>query len=181
MHPSFKPQKQDRLIENKLDKPQTAKIIDSGVDTYTLYRFDLDERNFLPFFNNTHIGSEATVEYPVPDKLLKFCDYIMLVSKCGKLYVVLIEMKSGNNAGAGIQLKAAETFMEYVKQTALRIKSYNGYDSFSADNVILRRVLLKPFKTKPRTKIGSNQIDTSSDPIVCKGDTFSLFRICNLK
>ena len=180
IHPDYKSEYQNRLTEEKLRRPQTAQIIDTGVDDYILYRFDLDDKNFLPFFNNTHVGREERVEYPAPDKLLKFCDYIMLVSKGGKLYVLLIEMKSGGNAEASIQLKAAETFMEYIKQTALRIKSYNGYDSFTAGNIILRRVLLKPLKSKPTTNVRNRQIDTSGDPIVCRENIFPIMRICNI-
>ena len=178
--PKFKSKNQNILIEKKLEKPQKAEIVGTGVDAYTLYRFDLDDGNFLPFFNNTHIGREERVEHPAPKNLLKFCDYIMLESKGGKTYILLIEMKSGGNYDAGIQLKATETFMEYIKQTALRIKADNGYDSFTPNNIVLKRIILKPYpKAKPMTNAKNRKIDWNGDPIVCKENIFPVLRICN--
>lgn len=121
---------------------------------------------------------------PTPTGLLKFCDYILLAAVNDKLYVVLVEMKSGNNVGANLQLAASNTFIDYIKSSAERIKTLCGYDDFDSKNIILRKVLLKPApKTRPTTNVGkrNSQIDWGADPIVLNSQLFPLLKVCECR
>lgn len=179
------------LDQRMMEEPKqvgvhTCTILEKGVDHYKAYRFDFEERDFLPFFNKEH-DDEAkgiVVENPTPSGLLKFCDYILLATVNEKLYVILIEMKSGNNYGANQQLAASKTFIDYIKASAERIKTLCGCNDFDASNIILRKVLLKPApKTRPTTNIGrrNSQIDWGSDPIVLNSQLFPLLKVCECR
>ena len=123
-------------------------------------------------------------ENPTPTGLLKFCDYILLAAVNEKLYFVLVEMKSGTNAGANQQLDASKIFFDYVKASAERIKVLCGYEDFDSRNIILRKVLLKPApKIRPATNIGrrNSQIDWGADPIVLNSQLFPLLKVCELR
>ena len=69
----FQASKQNLMIEAKgtTYKPQQVEIDGTGRRNlvWTLYRFDLEEKEFLPFFNKTD---------DAPEGLRKFCDYILL-------------------------------------------------------------------------------------------------------
>lgn len=161
----------------------TCAIVDKGVDHYKAYRYDLDESDFLPFFNKEHNDEERgiVVENPTPTGLLKFCDYILLAEVNEKLYIVLVEMKSGTNARANQQLAASNTFIDYVKASAERIKALCGSEDFDSRNIVLRKVLLKPSpKIRPATNIGrrNSQIDWGADPIVLNSQLFPLLKVC---
>lgn len=178
--PRFQAESQNYLIEKKCAKPQKASIIDTAVDHYVIYRFDMDTENFLPCFNNTHASKGKTVEYPTPKGLLSFCDYIILAVIDNKLYVVLVEMKSGESNAASVQLDASATFMEYVKQTALRIKDNNGYKDFNAQNIIVRKLKLRPApKSRPATNVAKGNIGLKQNPMSYAGNSLPLARICN--
>lgn len=177
---------QQMMEEPKLAGVHTCDIVDKGVDDYKLYRYDLEKRDFLPFFNkecdDTKRGIVAV--NPTPTGLLKFCDYILLATVNDKLYVILVEMKSGANAGAGQQLAASKTFIDYIKASAERIKILCGYNDFDARKIILRKVLLKPAPTiRPATNIGkkNSQIDWGSDPIVLNSQLFPLLKVCECR
>lgn len=161
---------QQALIETKSKKPQRAAIVNKRNLEYTLYRYDLEKSDFLPFFNKVHPGG-------TPDGLTQFCDYVLLVRKSDRLYVLLIEMKSGSAAGADLQLKASETFMEYIKNSAQRISARNGYCSFTAEHMITKRIVLGPRSnlSRPTTNV-RNAFD--SDPIKYFSDSFDLSFIC---
>lgn len=176
---------QRMMEEPKQAGTHTCTIVDKGVDHYKSYRYDLEERDFLPFFNKEYDDEERGVvtDNPTPTGLLKFCDYILLATVNEKLYVVLVEMKSGNNAGANQQLDASETFIDYVKASAERIQALCGYEDYDSGNIILRRVLLKPApKIRPATNIGrrNSQIDWGADPIVLNSQLFPLLKVCEL-
>ena len=174
---NFRAKEQNRLKETKCPKPQTAKVNDQAIDDYINYRFDLEEKEFLPFFNNDNTGKDKS-----PKSLRAFCDYIILAVMGNKLYVVLVEMKSGKNDGATGQLEATETFMEYIKQTALRIKDANGYGDFDGKKVILRKLKLKPSMVRPLTNTGKskgNKTNLFSDPMIYEGNFLPLARLCN--
>ena len=97
-----------------------------------------------------------------------------------KLYVVLVEMKSGESNAASVQLDASATFMEYVKQTALRIKDNNGYKDFNAQNIIVRKLKLRPApKSRPATNVAKGNIGLKQNPMSCAGNSLPLARICN--
>ena len=174
---------QQVMEEPKQAGNHTCAIVNKGVDQYKAYRYDLEERDFLPFFNKEHDDEERGIvaENPTPMGLLKFCDYILLASVDEKLYVILVEMKSGTNSGANQQLAASKTFFDYIKASAERIKTLCGCDDFDSRNIILRKVLLKPApKTRPTTNIGrrNTQIDWGADPIVLNSQLFPLLKVC---
>lgn len=172
--------------QRKMEEPKqtgnrnhTCEIVDKGVNNYKAYRYDLEEQNFLPFFNQEYTAVNST-----PTGLLKFCDYILLATVNNKLYVILVEMKSGANTGAIQQLAASETFIDYVKASAERIKTMCGYNDFNSNNIIIRKVLLKLAPTnRPTTNIGkrNTQIDWGADPIVLKSQTFPLLQVCECR
>lgn len=180
--PRFQSEKQNILTEEKAKKKHEISVVAMGVKDYTLYRFEMDEEKFLPFFNDTHGNENVKAEYPAPKALSSFCDYILLASLAGKLYVLLIEMKSGAANGAGVQLKATETFMNYIKETALRIKGYNGYDSVDGNNIVVRRIIAKAAPTaRPTTNVAKRKIDWKADPLIWSNNVFPIAKICNLR
>lgn len=170
------------LIEKKTTKIHKATIIDDSIDSYIIFRYDMDEMKdqFLPFFNKTDAKDGKNVEYPAPQELNSFCDYILLASKRDRLFVILIEMKSGVTTGADLQLIATEYFMEYIKNTAERIKSKNGYRDFSTNNIVVKRVILQPApKSRPSTnKAKSNKVDFSAHIVKLASDTFPIYQFC---
>ena len=178
---------QHNMEEPKQAGNHTCTIVETGVESYMSYRYDLDKSDFLPFFNKEHNDEERdiVVDNPTPKGLLKFCDYILLVSVGEKLYVILVEMKAGTNAGARLQLAASETFIEYVKASAERIKTLCGYDDFDTQNIILRKVLLKPApKSRPTTNIGkrrNTQINWGANPIELWQQVFPLRKVCECR
>lgn len=177
--------------QHKMDEPKqfgahTCVIVDKGVDHYVMYRYDLEGCDFLPFFNNDH--DDAATGYvspnPTPQGLRKFCDYILLATINDKLYVILVEMKSGSSAGVHQQLDASKTFIDYVKASAERIKTLCDSDAFDSRNVILRKVLLKPAPMlRPTTNIGgkNTQFNWGGDPIELKSNVFPLRRVCECR
>lgn len=174
------------MTEPKQAGAHTCTIVPKGVERYMAYRYDLDERDFLPFFNKDHDDLKRGIEAenPAPSGLLKFCDYILLAAVSEKLYVILVEMKSGTNARAGQQLAASKTFIDFIKATAERIKTMCGSDDFDTRNIIVRKVILKPApKTRPTTNIGkrNSQIDWGADPIVVKQQVFPLMKVCECR
>lgn len=171
----FKCKNQTVLYERK--SGQRANIEGKGIDRYELYRFDAEEgKDFLPFFNNRHNHGGK-----VPERLRAFCDYIILVSCKGNLYIVLVEMKSGKE-NASQQLDASQVFMEYVKNSALRIKDVNHYHSFDVDNIKEKQLLLKKgpkVKNRPTTQPAKNTaINWDAVPIVLREEKLPLRKIC---
>ena len=177
---NFLSSNQQKMEEPKQAGNHTCVIMSKGVDNYKAYRYDLEEHNFLPFFNNEHTAANST-----PIGLLKFCDYILLATVNQKLYVILVEMKSGANDGANQQLAASKTFIDYVIASAERIKTMcDDYDNFDANNIIIRKVLLKPApKNRPPTNIGKKkaQINWGADPIVLNSQLFPLLQVCECR
>ena len=178
---------QYEMEEPKQRGNHTCSIVDKGVDCFLAYRFDLEECDFLPFFNKEHDDESKgyVAVNPTPSGLLKFCDYIILAAVNEKLYVVLVEMKSGTNAGANQQLAATKTFIDYIKASAERIKSVCGFEDFDSKNIVIRKVLLKPApKIRPTTNIGkkrNTQVDWGADPIVIKQQVFPLLKVCECR
>lgn len=171
----FKCKDQTVLYERK--SGQRATIEGKGIDKYELYRFDAEEgKDFLPFFNNRHNRAGEALE-----KLRAFCDYIILVSCKGNLYIMLVEMKSGKE-NASQQLVASHVFMEYVKNSALRIKDVNHYHSFDVNNIKEKQLLLKKgpkIKNRPTTQPAKNTaIDWDAVPIILREERLPLRKIC---
>lgn len=137
------------MIEDKGEElpPHVVKIKsgDRNITKIVLYRFDRDTMgDHIPFFNRTQ---EA------PNGLKAFCDYVILVEKSTRLIVVLVEMKRGTNAKSENQLDAAFLFMDYVLNSAERIKEKNGMPEFTRNDVEIRRIRVKrPASNKLVTK-----------------------------
>lgn len=184
LSPRLRPEVQSVLIEKTEKKDHIATIEPDHKMVYTLYRYDQKEHGtlFFPFFNNTHDSELGKAELPTPDYLLKFCDYILLAEKKDTLYVLLIEMKSGGNGDAVIQLDASATFMDYVKNTALRIAEDNGYENFDADSIIVRKIVLKPApNARPMTNQSKSkvpQVDCNAPVIYYQSNILPLYMFC---
>lgn len=182
--PRLRPEAQSVLIEKTGKKNHVATVEPDSKTAYTLYRYDQKEHGelFFPFFNNTHDGERGKAELPTPDGLLKFCDYILLAEKKDTLYVLLIEMKSGGNGDAVMQLDASATFMDFVKSTALRIAEANGYENFDADSVIVRKIVLKPApNARPMTNQAKSkvpQVDCNEPVIYFQSNILPLYMFC---
>ncbi|MBQ0029630.1 MAG: hypothetical protein KBT32_04255 [Bacteroidales bacterium] len=185
--PRLRCKSQTVLFEESGCKMHKADVIADSKIAYSLYRYDQKEHGdlFFPFFNNTHDGDLGSAEIPTPADLLKFCDYILLAEKRGVLYVLLIELKSGDNGDAYKQLDASAAFMEYIKNTAVRISETNGYLEFDENNVKLRKIVLKPSpKIRPFTnkaKSKHSEIDLNASPIYYCSDMISLNLFCRQK
>lgn len=182
--PRLKPEVQNVLIEKTKKKIHKASVIPDKKTNYALYRYDQKEQGdlFFPFFNNTHDGEKEKAACPTPKDLLKFCDYILLAERSDVLYVLLIELKSGDNGDAYKQLDASETFMEYVKYTAIRISESNDYQNFDSQNIKVRKIVLKPApKTRPLTNLAKSkvpQVDLNASPIYFSSDCLPLYLFC---
>lgn len=177
---------QQMMEEPKQNGAHTCDIVEKGIDHFKVYRYDLDKCDFLPFFNKDHDDEKTgyVSPNPTPAGLLKFCDYILLADVNNKLYIILVEMKSGGNAGANQQLAASKAFIDYIKASAERIKTMCGCDDFDSKKIILRKVLLKPApKTRSITNIKkwNSQIDWGADPIVLTQSWFPLLQVCECR
>ena len=147
---------QDIMIEKKeaTQKAVQRVHIDDGKRRLTrnLYRFDLEEKEFLCFFNKTSNS---------PDGLRKFGDYVLLVKHNEKTYVLLIELKRGDAFGADKQLRASELFMEFLHKTAERLhQDFDDYN-YNRKNIVLRKIIVKEIKSNKMgtqgTRINKNQ------------------------
>ena len=148
------------MIESKgtTYKHQKVEIDGTGRTNlvWTLYRFDLEEKEFLPFLNRTD---------DAPEGLRKFCDYILLAEVSNKPYVMLIEMKRGDASDAEKQLKASETFIKYLYSSAERLHDDFGAEPFNRNNIVLRKIKLKECKSPKLTTKGGGAIDKTQDYI----------------
>lgn len=152
---------QDLMIELKEDthKAQRVNINDGkGGFVRSLYRFDLEEKDFLHFFNKTDSS---------PEGLRKFCDYILLVKHNDKTFVLLIELKRGETFGADKQLKASETFIEFLHKTAERLYRDFAYFEFNRNNVVIRKIIIKEVRSN-KTCTQGTRIDKNQDIILFK-------------
>lgn len=150
---------QDRMRENKGSdhKMQEVHIDDGGRKNlfWTLYRFDLDKKEFLHFFNKTDNS---------PEGLRKFCDYILLIKYKGKTFVLLVELKRGDVSGADKQLKASEVFIEFIYKTAERLHRDFRDVYFDRKKVVLRKIIIKELKSN-KIEMKHIRIDKNQDII----------------
>ena len=67
------------MEEPKQAGAHTCTIVGMGVDHYMAYRYDLDKRDFLPFFNKDHNDEKKgfVVENPTPSGLLKVMLFLL--------------------------------------------------------------------------------------------------------
>lgn len=148
------PPRHIQLIEDKETYNLLPQIVEiqyqpGVIEHVNLYRLDMEEFNFLPFFNNKGQPNEKHA----PKGLVSFCDYIILIEYEEQLCIMLVELKRGVKTGYEDQLNAGIEFIKYILNTAERIKTENNMDSFDSKNVILRRVLLeKTINNKRVTK-----------------------------
>lgn len=178
LNPNFLARNQKEMREDK--EKHVVGIDAKRVDYYKLYRFDLENQNFLPFFNES--GKDENPNHPTPHGLRKFCDYILLAEVGKKLYVVLVEMKSGQTGTAKIQLDASETFMEYVRNSAERVKDNLTYSTFDRNKVFVKRVILKAVpssvKHRSKTKMSGSLPTNSNGDILLTDERMSITHIC---
>lgn len=150
---------QNIMIEDKENIHKTQYVnIDDGKRRgliRQLYRFDLEEKEFLPFFDKTDNS---------PEGLRKFCDYILLVGYRSKTYILLIELKRGDISGADKQLRASEAFMEFLCKTAKRLHEDFGDFDFDNRKIVLRKIIIKACKSN-KMGIQPIQIDKNQDII----------------
>lgn len=132
------------MVEDQGDEhdEQRVEIVNRvrSLTNMALYRFDekYAGKDSLPFFNNSYeAGTHA------PADLRSFCDYILLAEKNDTLYVLLIELKRGDTHGFRKQIDASKCFMDYVIDSAERIKHENSFDDFDRNNIRFRRILIK--------------------------------------
>lgn len=173
LSPDFLCKNQNVLTEHK--SGQKANLTIKGIDEYRLYRFDVEDgKDFLPFFNKTH--DEA------PKGLGVFCDYIILACLKSKLFIILVEMKTGNTHNAQQQLEASALFMDYIKNSAIRIKKLNNYHDFNANNVMVKKLILKQgpkVKCRPTTQSAKkSNIDWNASPITLRDNSLPIRKNC---
>lgn len=177
---SFHAQEQDRMIETKCENPHVVRIDNKGVDNFLLLRFDQEEQAFLPFFNRAHDATHVEMQKRALRGISEFCDYILLVEKNTRLYVILVEMKSGKADGAISQLDASELFMKYIQGCAMRVANFNDYPDVDERNIIIRRVVLKGgIKHRPKTQAGKeSRFVWENNPVYWKESIFPIAKVC---
>lgn len=154
----FQASNQNLMIEAKGTTYKPQKVVIDGTGrvnlTWTLYRFDLEEKEFLQFFNRT---DEA------PEGLRKFCDYVLLVEAGGKSYVLLVEMKRGSLGDAEKQLNASECFINFLYNSAERLQRDFDGSEFNRSSVVLRKIKLKECKSNKLTTKGGTLVDKTQE------------------
>jgi len=131
---------------NVLIEPQVMSVVLTGHPKntpLTLYRFDPNKENIFPFFEK---GMELRI----------ICDYILLADYNEVLYVLLIELKKGNEP-AKKQLNATEEFMLYIIASALRIKK-----EIDRDKIYIRKIRISECRRTRKTKIGNIEYDENN-------------------
>jgi hypothetical protein len=166
---------QDSMEEEKAARQPSVHVHYYGIEDHALYRFDLDRMDFLPFFNQAHEPG-LPAHQRAPEGLRKFCDYILLAAYRQRLYILLIELKSGTTEGARQQLEAGNLFMEYIKGSAQRIYKKNHVD-FDVHKVEIRKVLITP-RQRPMTNVRKGRVDQEGDVWLCAGTTFRVQHYC---
>jgi len=115
LDPHFKETDITKLKEVKEDMEI---IFVSGNQRFLSFSYDKEltrnefPKGLFPFFNK----GEALVN--------SFCDYVIFSEKEGDLYVLLIELKKGNN-NVTKQLSAGKCFTEYIISTVNRVYDLN--------------------------------------------------------
>lgn len=166
---------QQMMCETKAKDSTKVTIRRDGVNDYILYRFDLEKKDFLPFFCNT-----GDAHHHPPRRLREFCDYVILAVCNSKLCILLVEMKSGGTAGAKSQLDASELFMTYVRDTADRIYQQNNV-LFDKSKVYIKKIILKnrgKSPVKPTTNVRDSQPEWKDPYLYIDWRDFSLGCIC---
>lgn len=125
-----------------------VKILKNKRVKFSLYRFDHETKGeFLPFFDGSN---------DAPKRLRSFCDYVILAEVRHKPYIILVEMKNSHAGHAHEQLKGSRCFVNYITETAERIKVANGQDEFSKDKINVLEVVLINVNTRPSVRSGKH-------------------------
>lgn len=114
-----------------------------GID-YLLFRLDPNKIKPFPYFNKD-IG------------LSKICDYIMFVQKSNTLFVILIELKLGNDS-ATEQLLASEEFSIFIINSCKRVGLILTEDIRYKKVKISESALTRPKTSENMCKIDENNI-----------------------
>ncbi len=171
----YKPSDQKHLKE--LEK-HVVDIYNNGIDLneYALYKFDVNGQNDpFPFFD----GSDNA-----PKNLRCFCDYVLVAYFQGAIHIILIELKTGDASHAKVQFEAAELFVNFLLNTADRIKRESlDFDFFN--HTIIKKVVIKKGPTqKPLTKPSRTIQDLrhiGSNHYIYKTNRFDITHICRFK
>lgn len=126
-----------------LHSPQRVTIDNRLNSLSDLYLYDFSKANedgnfLLPFFNHRKIAPNIS-----PKGLTKFCDYILLLSHEDIPYVFFLELKRGICDDADKQIEASEMFMDYVIDSAERIKGENNVSDFDKQRIRFRRIIVQ--------------------------------------
>lgn len=80
-----------------------------------------------------------------------------------------------------MQLLASETFMEYIRLSAERIKSCNNYDGFDSRNIVVKKIVVKYVpQNRPTTNISNRPfLEREKNHLVLRGGVFPILKICN--
>ena len=148
-NPLFLGKNQEMMIEKRNAKGHKPHIVNIqngiGVVDYRLYDFgSASNSSFLKFFNNTYDSPPLP---DAPEGLLAFCDYIITAECGGRLFILLIELKRGKNVShAKEQIDGAKVFIDYVLNTAERIKDNNNMGDFDKSQVDFRKIIIEKVK-----------------------------------
>lgn len=146
---------------------QNVNITPIHKNPYILYRFETEgNEGILPFFDQTQNALR---------NLRSFCDYIILSENNAKLYVMLVELKSGDVRHAQSQLDASLCFVEYLLKTAERIKDANNFLDFDSHAIVIKMLVVKPIKTRRTTRIdGKSQLKDDGSHLTYISKDFDL-------
>lgn len=161
--------KKQHLMQEK--DVQTVSITNGRKTSYYLYRFDIDEcKDFIPFFNSND---------DAPTGLRSFCDYLLLVERNSKVYILLVELKSGRKGHFSEQLKATECFVKYILDTAERIKTNNDFPEFDRNNIDVRKICVKSINNKKTTNVSKTPLmECHNDIYTYPTRDFDILYVC---
>lgn len=164
--------KEDDETVMKEKKFHSVKIRQNKRVKYSLYRFDQEAKgDFLPFFDASN---------DAPKGMRSFCDYVILAEVSQKPYIILVEMKNSRAGHAHEQLEGSRCFVDYITDTAERIKVANGQDDFSKDKINVLEVVLINVNTRPSVRSGKhmNILIDDKGAINYKTVLFDIAHIC---
>lgn len=153
LDPHFKTDTLTRLKEDQAN--MEVELINDG-QRFICFTFDktLLKREYpkglFPFFNRGEVG------------VTKICDYIIFTEQAGTLFILLIELKKGND-NVTKQLKAGKCFAEFIISTLNRVYLQKIIPE-------IRQISVREIKIRPKQK---------QKPIEYDDDNFHTF--CNSK
>lgn len=165
---------QSVMTEASASQASDVKIKPGKVRQYTVYRFDAELEDFLPFFSNEH-GTPDPAKH-APKGLREFCDYMILAAHEQSLHIFLVELKSGSTKGASSQLQASELFTRYICDSASRISQRNGM-TFNGGNIHIRKVIIRN-GARPTTNVRNCQPDWDQPVWTLPWSQFPLTQLC---